>query len=150
VSEIPAGLVPRAIEDAVVSFIEDSRIKAVDKEGLYRQTLESIANITIFKNSPQAQFWLAVEKDGTVAAWALTHVSKAVDNRLTFFMSDAWVSRYYRAQPAVKHWYKMMVDFARKSLCNHLVVVSSRHSKAYCRFLGAGWHPYVSLLKKEL
>lgn len=149
VRERPASLKPGAIERALEAFLTDSRVEGVDLDGLYYQLVEAVTNILLFKNAPYAQFWLA-EEDGEVVAWALTHVSKGVDSKLVFYMTDAWVDKKYRGTKAVKQWYKTLEDEAKKLMCKHMVVVSSRGDNAYCRFLGAGWSPYAALLKKDI
>jgi hypothetical protein len=150
VTELPRHLNPQAIEKAVAAFVRDSRASRVplDLGGLYNQLIENIAAITVFK-TPGHFFWAACE-GGDVVAFALTHVSKDVDNSLCYWMSDAWVDPRWRRQPEVKSWFQQLRQHAKDSFCKHIIIPSSRGVKAYCRFLGKDWHPYVALLKQDL
>lgn len=148
VKEIPSTLNPKAIDRAVAAFIEQSHADNVDKDGYYNQIIENIAAVILFQ-TPGRYFWLA-EDGGEVVAWALTHISKDVDNVLCYWQTDAWVDPKWRRKPEVKQWKQLLEDHAKESFCKHILIPSSRGSKAYCRFLGKGWHPYVVLLKKDL
>ncbi len=150
VNELPPTLKPKAIERAISAFIEDSHSTDVpiDPNGLFNQLVENVASVCIFK-VPGRYFWIA-EDDGEVIAWALTHVSKDVDNNLCYWQTDAWVAPQWRGKPEVKLWNKQLEDDAKASFCKHIIIPSSRNTEAYCRFLGQGWHPYVMLLKKDL
>lgn len=148
VNEIPATLNPKAIERAITAFIEQSNSGNVDKDGYYNQLVENIAAVVLFK-TPGRYFWLA-EEDGEVAAWALTHISKDVDNKLCYWQTDAWIHPKWRGKKLAKHWNLALEEDARANFCRHILIPSSRGDKAYCRFLGEGWHTYVVLLKKDL
>lgn len=148
VKEIPPSLNPKAIERAVAAFVDQSNAENVDKDGYYNQLIENIASVLIFK-TPSVSFWLA-EEDGEVVAWALTHISKDVDNKLCYWQSDAWVAPQYRGRKLVKQWNALLEEDAKASFCKHILIPSSRGDKAYCRFLGKGWHTYAVLLKKDL
>lgn len=146
-----ATLYPGAIEQAVRSFVKESHSEesGVDTQGLYQQTIENIAASTTFKLDGSRSFWIA-EEDGEVMAYALTHVSKDVDNRLCYWMTQAWVHPILRGSKQVKQMYKQLTDHAKKMLCAHIIIPSSRGVKGYCRFLGEGWKPHVTLLKKDI
>jgi hypothetical protein len=148
VKEIPATLSPKAIERAVTSFIDQSHAENVDRDGYFNQIIENIAAVVVFQ-TPGRYFWIA-EADGEVIAWALTHISKDVDNKLCYWQTDAWVDPKWRRKPEVKQWNKFLEEDAKANFCKHILIPSSRGEKAYCRFLGEGWHPYVVLLKKDL
>lgn len=150
VKDIPSTLQPKAIETAVAAFVKDSRSSDVpiNVDGLYNQIIENIASAVIFK-APSRFFWLA-EDAGEVIAFALTHISKDVDNSLCYWQTDAWVAPEWRRRPEVKEWNKQLEEHAKASFCKHILIPSSRGSDAYCRFLGTGWHEYVVLLKKDL
>lgn len=148
VKELPATLNPKAIERAVAAFIDQSHAENVDKDGYFNQTIENIASVVITQ-TPGRYFWLA-EEDGEVIAWALTHVSKDVDNKLCYWQTDAWVDPKWRHKPEVKQWNKLLEEDAKANFCKHIIIPSSREPKAYCRFLGEGWHTYVVLLKKDI
>lgn len=148
VSSIPDSLSLHAIDRAVGAFVEQSHAENVDKTGYYNQIIENIASVVIFK-VPGRYFWLA-EENGEVVAWALTHVAKDVDNKLCYWQTDAWVHPKWRHKPEVKQWNKLLEEDAKANFCKHIIIPSSRDPKAYCRFLGEGWHTYVVLLKKDL
>lgn len=145
------NLKPKAIEFAVMQFVNDSHSKesGANPVGLYQQTLESIAAATIFKQDNSRNFWLA-DQDGEVMAYALTHVSKDVDNNLCYWMTQAWVHPILRNTPIVKDMYRQLRQDAFASVCRHIIIPSSRGVKGYCRFLGKGWKPYCTLLKEEI
>lgn len=148
--KLPTNLNDRAIERAVKSFVEDSHTTETkaNPEGLYNQTLEAIAQACLF-NQDGRQFWLATH-EGEVYAYALTHVSKDVDNQLCYWMTQAWVHPQVRGHKIVKIWRDQLVAEGKRLLCKHIIVPSSRGSKGYLRFLGQGWHKYVELLKVDL
>ena len=150
VNEVPVTLKPKAIETAVASFIQDSHSTDVplNSDGLFNQLVENIASVCIFKTSGRF-VWIA-EDNGEVIAFALSHISKDVDNSLCYWMTDAWVAPSWRRRPEVKGWFQQMRQDAVASFCKHIIIPSSRGADAYCRFLGDGWHPYVVLLKQDL
>ena len=148
INKLPSTLKPKAIERAVAAFVSQSHAENVDKDGYFNQIIENIAAVVLFR-SPGRNVWLA-EDDGEVVAFALTHVAKDVDNKLCYWQTDAWVDPKWRHKPEVKEWSKLLEEDAAASFCKHIIIPSSREPKAYCRFLGKGWHPYVVLLKKDL
>ena len=149
IKSIPQYLRTGAIEDAVKRFIVDSRVENVNIEGMYDQTLKSIAQSIIFDTSEKQQFWMA--DDGTdVMAYYLAHICIDVDDQLTYTISQAWVYPSLRGKPIVKQWWKQMQEQAQKCLCKHIMIPASRHVKPYLRFLGKGFHEYVTLIKKDL
>lgn len=144
-------LFPGALERAVQSFIEDSHTEetGANPTGLYQQTIEGIAAATFFRANDSRDFWLA-DDGGEVMAYALTHVSKDVDNSLCYWMTQAWVHPVMRGSKDVKSWIQLFKDDAKQKMCKHMIVPSSRGIEAYCRFLGKNWKPYVHLLKQEI
>lgn len=152
VTELPASLKPGAIEAAVAAFVKDSRADNVplDADGLYNQLITNIACITIMKNYPTGQFWLAEDHHGNVIAWAMGNVSKDVDNQLCMWWTNAWVAPSYRRTPIVKEWFQQLRAEAKRLMCKHILIPSSRGVEAYCRFLGKQWHPYVTILKEDI
>lgn len=149
--DIPSSLNPGAIDRAIANFIRDSHVTEVQlsESGLKQQITDTIASIVVFKNNPTAFFW-AAEHDGEITAWALTHVSKDVDNSLCYWMTDAWVVPYLRRSPVVKQYLEALRADAKHLMCKHILIPSSRGTKAYCRFLGKEWHPYLSILKEDI
>lgn len=149
VRELPR-LNPEAYETAVEHFVIESSKNdyRVDCKGLYQQTLENIVGATTM-GTPGQFFWLAHEA-GEVVAYAMTHLSKDVDNSLCYYMTQAWVAPQYRGTPFVKECYRRLREHAKEQFCKHIVVVSSRNTKAYLRFLGKKWHVYTTLLKEDI
>lgn len=150
-NEIPSTLNTGAIDRAIQSFLDDNRMDPghTNIKGLKQQITDAIASVVIFKNNPSVYFW-AAEEDGEVVSWTLTHASKDVDNTLCYWMTDAWVAPTYRTRPIVKEWFQLMRDDAKRLMCKHILIPSSRGSEAYCRFLGKGWHQYLVILKEDI
>ncbi len=150
ITRLPEGLKPWAIETAVRAFVDDSHSAGTgaDADGLYNQTLESIAQCVLF-NQDGRQFWMA-EHEGEVMAYAMCHVSKDVDNSLCYWMTQAWVNPKARGHKIVKTWYGQLTAEAKRLMCRHIIIPSSRNTEAYLRFLGKGWHKYVTLLKEDI
>ncbi len=147
VKSIPATLNPKAIERAVAAFVQQSHADNVDKDGYYNQLIENMAAVLLFQ-TPGRNVWIA-EDAGEVIGFALTHVAKDVDNKLCYWMTDAWIAPHMRGTVA-KEWHMLMEADAQASFCKHIIIPSSREPKSYCRFLGEGWHQYVVLLKKDI
>ena len=143
------NLKPHAIEEAVERFIKDSRVTGVDEVGMFNQSIESIAQATIFATNDAGHFWLA--DDGSeVMAYALAHIGKDVDNKLTYTISQAWVHPMFRGKKIVKVWWEQIRAEAKRCMCKHIMLPASRHVKPYMRFLGKGYHEYVTLLKEDI
>ena len=148
IKELPK-LNSHAIERAVEQFIEDSRVENVDKIGMYNQTIESIAQATMFSMNNAQHFWLA--HDGfEVKAYVLAHIGKDIDNRLTYTVSQAWAHPSLRRTPKIKEWWQLIRNEAKRNMCKHVLIPSSRHVKAYLRFLGKNYHEYVTLIKEDI
>lgn len=150
VSSLPA-LRPGAIEEAVENFVTDSLAEesGADPVGLYNQTIECIASATYLGGGEGRQFWLA-DQDGEVLTYVLAHVGKDVDNQLCYWLTQAYVHPKLRGQKVVKEWFQLLRQEAKRLLCKHIIIPSSRSTKAYLRFLGDGWHEYVTLLKEDI
>lgn len=146
-TKFPKKPIQIAIEQAVKQFIKDSRIEKVNEEGFYNQTLAVI--VESINNPESRQFWLVIH-DNKVLTYVLSHVSIDVDNSKCFWITQAWVSPEARGHKIIKIWRDKLYTEAKKLGCKHILVPSSRGEKAYCRFLGDGWHKYVTLLKKDL
>lgn len=141
---------PGEVERAVRSFVEDSHTEesGASKEGLYQQTLEGIAQ-TLFFNQDGRQVWMVVH-NGEILTYVLTHVSKDVDNQLCYWITQAWVDKRVRGHKIVKIWRDQLRAEAKRLLCKHIIIPSSRNEKAYFRFLGGNFHKYVTLLKEDI
>lgn len=152
IKALPKNLAVKAIETAVERFILDCRIKHTDPIGMFNQTIESIAQATIFATNDAHQYWMA-SKNGEVMSYALVHVSKDVDNQLTFTVSQAWVHPQYRGTNLAKSWWQQLRSEAKRCLCRHIIIPSSRNVKVYKRFLkrmGSNYQEYVTLIKEDI
>lgn len=147
VHSLPEGSAPQ-IESAVRDFIVSSHLPdGVDKEGFFRQTLQAIASASYLNQG--GELWLGFMGDRLVT-YILAHIGNDYDGRLSYTVTQAWVQKDQRGQKWVKEaWQKVRLR-AKDCFCKHFVVLSSRgHTKAYCRFLGKGFHPYAEILKEE-
>jgi hypothetical protein len=145
VKELPP-LHPKAIERAVNQYVCDSHVLG-DRIGIVNQTLESIATATFLKGNND--FWLAHE-DGEVKAYTIAHVTKSVDNKMTYWVNQSYVDKSLRGNSIVKEWWEKIRIHAKKCFCEHIVIVSSRTPEAYERFLGNGLKAYATLLMEDL
>lgn len=145
---IPEGMAPQ-IEAAVRDFMASSHLPdGVDKEGFYQQTLQSIAAASYL--SQGGELWLGI-LGGKLVTYILASVGNNYDGRLAYTVTQAWVRKDQRGQSWVKEAWEKVRQRAKDCLCSHFVVLSSRgNDKAYCRFLGKGFHFYSSILKQEL
>jgi len=146
INSLPKGLYAQ-VEAAVRDFIDASRIKNIDKEGLYLQTLEAIANIAV--NHGSGDCWIAIQ-DGKLLCYVMASVLREVDGKLTYWVSQGWVHKSMRGSPIVKDWWQQIRQRAKECFCKHVIVVSSRGTDAYCRWLRPGYHKYLSILKEDL
>jgi len=145
--EIPEGLSPQ-IQDAVRDFMVSSHLpQGVNLEGFYQQTLQSIAAASYLNQG--GDLWLGTI-DNQLVIYLLANISNIFDNRLAYMVSQAWVRKDQRGQRWVKEVWEEVRQRAKNCLCAHFGVYSSRgKTKAYCRFLGKGFHPYAEILKEE-
>lgn len=147
VDTIPESL-QGSIQMAVTDFLRTSHIpKGVDQKGLYQQTLGSISQATFLRQG--GDFWIAT-LDGKLCAYLLARIVVDIDNRLTYWVSQAWVHKDWRRSPEVKLGWQKIRERAKNCLCSHIVIVSSRSTKAYLRWLGKDWTTYATLLKEDL
>lgn len=152
IQSLPETLKTGAIERAVEQFVNESnRLNTPsNKEGFFNQLVSTIASILIFKNASHHFFWLAELDNGEVGAFAITHISKDVDNNLCYWGLDAWVDPSLRHTGKAKEWFNLMREDAKKLMCKHFLVISTRNNAAYKRFLGRNWHDYATILKEDL
>ena len=140
----------KAIEKAVDRFVKESNRDntPLDNLGFYTQTLQLIAQAILSKNE-NSQFWIALHKH-EVIAYSLCNVSLDVDNTLCYWITQTYVNPIARCHPIIKIWRQQLFDEAKRLGCKHIIIPSSRNTKAYQRWLGEGWHPYVTLIKKDI
>lgn len=147
VRAIPEGIAPQ-IEAAVRDFMVSSHLPdGVDKEGFYRQTLQAIAAASYLNQG--GDLWLGM-MNGRLVTYILSHIGNDFDGKLAYTTTQAWVRKDQRGKKWVKEAWEQVRQRAKNCLCHHFVVFSSRgKTKAYCRFLGKGFHPYAEILKEE-
>lgn len=149
---IPSEVNIESLKDAVMSFVAESSANetGASEVGLYQQTIENIAASTIYKQDESRQLWLYWDSEGKVLSYLLAHVSKDVDNQLCYWVTQAWVHDSLKGSSIVKEGYQQLQEEAKRLLCKHIIVPTSRNPKSFCRFLGSDWHTYVTLIKKDL
>lgn len=138
----------KSLEQAAWSFVEDNHVREKEREGLYQMTLDSMIGATILDHKNN-KLWIA-EENGEVKCYVLTSLMKDVDNRLCCWITQAWVCKELRRTPLIKIWRKQLYEYAKQSLCKHILIPSSRSAKAYLRWLGPDFHQYITILKKDI
>lgn len=145
-------IISKEIENAVANFVQESDTEyncPLNRQGLFQQTMQNIGNLVI--NKPNGCFlWIDIDEVGRVLGYVLTHISRDVDNELCYYMTQAWLHPKLRNGRYAKEAIKLLRSHAKQMLCKHIIVVSSRNTKAYLRFLGGKFHPYVTLLKEDI
>jgi len=144
---IPDGIAPQ-IENAVRDFMATSHLpEGVNKEGFYNHTLQAIAAASYLNQG--GELWLGM-MNGRLVTYILAHVGSDFDGRLSYTVTQAWVRKDQRGQKWVKWAWEKVRQRAKDCLCSHFAIFSTRgNDKAYCRFLGKGFHFYSSVLKEE-
>lgn len=147
VNVIPSGYAPQ-IENAVRDFMVSSHLPSgVEPDGFFKQTLQAIAAASYLNQG--GELWLGI-LNGRLVTYILAHVGNDYDGRLAYTVTQAWVRKDQRGEKWVKAAWEQVRQRAKDCLCKHFVVLSSRsNDKAYCRFLGKGFHYYASILKEE-
>lgn len=145
---IPEGMAG-SIEVAVRDFMVSSGLDdTIDKEGFFNQTLQAIAAASYLNQG--GDLWLGI-LNGRLVTYILARVGSDFDGKLSYTVSQAWVRKDQRGQKWVKEAWKKVRSRAKECFCKHFVVLSSRgKTKAYCRFLGKGFHHYGEILKEEI
>lgn len=145
---IPDGFVSQ-IQESVKAFMKDSNMpEGVNEIGFYNQTLKTMAQATVLNGG--GDLWLGI-KGNELYTYILAYIGQSVDDRLSYVVNQAWVRKDQRGQPWVRDAWQKVRQRARDTMCAHLLVLSSReNTKAYCRFLGKGFHKHVEILKEVL
>jgi len=148
---LPLHLKKNAVELAIRQFILDARLdEKSDYQGLVNRTLLSIVKACVLTHDGSGgDFWAAIGDDGNIYAYALASIVIDVDNSPTYWVTQGWIHPNYRHKYLKEGWNKLE-KHARSNLCHHIINVTNRHSGAYLRLLGKEWHPYATLLKKDL
>lgn len=124
-----------------------------DRLGFYNQTIENIAAATFLERG--GDFWLIWENEkgsepSRALGYALCSMSKDVDNQLTYFGTQAYADPSIRHTQVIKDLWQKVEDYAKQHFCKHFILVSSRKTEAYRKFLGNEWQEYAVLLKKDI
>lgn len=145
---IPSGMAPQ-FQEAVKDFIVSSGLPdGIDKNGFYYQTLQTIANSAILGQG--RELWLGT-RDSELYAYILSWIAPDFDGRLSYTVTQAWVRKDQRGQPWVREAWQKVRQRAKDTLCTHFTVFSTKeNTKAYCRFLGKGFHKVNEVLKEEI
>jgi ribosomal protein S18 acetylase RimI-like enzyme len=133
------------LEPLVRAFAAETEVHG-DKAGFVTQTMNSVF-AALHQNS--GDLWLWTE-DGKIVGYVLGRVVIDVDNHLTYWLNQAYVAPSHRGLKAVKQHWQAIREQAKNYFCKHIVVVSARNTKPYCRFLGKNWHEYTRLLKEDI
>lgn len=99
--------------------------------------------------SGQGELWIALQ-DGKVVGFLLGGYNKEVENEPTYVIKQAWVDPLLRRTSRVKEMLAQVLMNAKSNFCKHVLIVSSRNTRAYLRWLGKGWMPVSTILKGEL
>lgn len=97
----------------------------------------------------QGEVWIALQ-DGKVVGWLLGGYNKDVDNEPTYVIKQAWVSPLIRRTPRVKEMLSQVLMNAKSNFSKHVLIVSSRNTRAYLRWLGKGWVPVTTIIKGDI
>jgi hypothetical protein len=95
------------------------------------------------------ELWIAIQ-DGKVVGWLIGCYSKEVDNEPTYTIRQAWVDPLLRRTPKVKEMLTQILMNAKSNFSKHVLIVSSRNTKSYLRWLGKGWIPVTTIIKGDL
>lgn len=138
------------VPHAEIDYLVACAAKTIDikgsKQGFYEQTLETIAN-AVFRGA--GEFWLVYEGQKAYG-YGIGSVAREVDNKLTYCATQAYMDPKIRRHPIVKQFWNAARERAKTLGCQHIIVVSSRSTKAYLRYLGKQWHVYATLLKEDI
>lgn len=135
-----------SLRKAVRSMWEDSRVDLfLSEKGYTDHTWESMMGAA----GGSGELWLAIE-GGRVLGFLLAGYSKEVDNEPTFVIKQAWVDPEIRRTDKVKSMLTAILLNAKSNFAKHVLIVSSRNTKAYLRWLGKGWIPVTTILKGDL
>lgn len=135
-----------SLKDAIRSMYRDSRVDLyMTEKGYVDHTWESLMAAVM----GNGELWIALQ-DGKVVGFLLSGYSKEVDNEPTFIIRQAWIDPILRRTPKVKEMLTAILLNAKSNFSKHVLIVSSRSTKAYLRWLGKGWSPVSTIIKGAL
>ncbi len=135
------------IENAVRQFSKENHAPQ-EEAGLVQQTFEGIVHATELK-TPGHFFWLVLQ-DNMPVGYIMSHIGKDVDNKLCYWITQAYADHNVRGEAFIKDFYKILKEHAKKLFCSHILIPSSREAKAYMRWLGPDLHVYATILKEDI
>jgi len=137
------------IDEAVNNFAKEVDVKG-DVVGFANQTLEGIAAATFLRKEGSGNdFWTLEDEDG-LQGYVISNISKDVDGKLCYWISQAWLSKKYRGTGLVKEYWQTLKDYAKQNFCKHILIVSGRGNRAYQRLLGRSLTEYATILKEDI
>jgi len=151
IKEIPTSLNSRQLVGAVRDFVQNSGLLAhfPDADSICRQTVDTIMASSVLAIDGSHAFWVYV-KENNLLGYALTYIGKEADGQMSFWITQAWAHPSIRRSPLIKSAFHQLREEAKRSMCSHLILPSSRSPKAYMRLLGPKIKPYLVLLKEDL
>ena len=150
---LPKQLNNGSLEQAVLTFVKQTQKygQGIDPKGQFLQILNYITSACVKTHDGSGgDFWLSLDEKGDVNAFALAHFDTQIDNRLTYVVTHGWFREDMRDVRELKNGWRILEDHARQQLARHITLVTDRNSVVFNRILGDTWHPYVTILKKDL
>lgn len=135
------------LEKAVRDFAKENHSPS-EEAGLIQQTYENILHATELK-APGRYLWLVLQ-DNSPVGYVLSHVSKDVDNKMCYWLTQAYADPSVRGEKFLKELYPVLKQHAKDLFCSHVLIPSSREAKAYMRWLGPDLHQYAVILKEDI
>jgi hypothetical protein len=142
---LPLNLVDQ-LKAAILAMYKESHVDLYMSE---KGFVDGTWTVVMESSRGNGELWLGVEGD-TLFAFGLCGYSKEVDNEPTFVIKQAWADYSIRRTPRVKEIFSTVLAHAKSHFCKHVLIVSSRSTKAYLRWLPKGWRPVSTILKGDL
>lgn len=138
-------MIDQLLETLLAMYLESHVDFYMTEKGYVDHTWEAMMAAV----AGNGELWIAMQ-DGRVLGWLLSSYSKEVDNQPTFIIRQAWVDSTLRRTPRVKEMFGQILMNAKSNFARHVLIVSSRNTKAYLRWLGKGWVPVTTIIKGDL
>jgi hypothetical protein len=125
--------------------------RGVEKQGFVTQTLANISNASFLNRGGDC--WIIENEDHTCGGYLLASFVVDVDNKMCYWVSQAYVDKEHRGGKASfrDYCWQIIREYAKEHFAKHIVVVSSRkNQKAYCKLLGRNFSEYAALLKEDI
>ncbi len=135
------------LEEAVRQFAKENHAPQ-EYAGLVQQTYENILHATELKT--QGRYLWLVLQDNKPVGYVMSHIGKDVDNKMCYWITQAYASPEVRGESFIKDLYPILKKHAKDLFCSHVLIPSSREAKAYMRWLGPDLHIYATILKEDI